>query len=175
MPAHALDRDAFERRPVKPIQSTFFNSILVNLEYRHAEDPAGTLAALPWAVMEATGAQSAGVSLREDGRLRWPAVAGRWSAQQGRAVPLAELPCGLALQAGRWEAFALPQDHFAGLQGLAPVAIESLHAPIAQHGQGAAPGTLWAVLHNGAGQFDSQDAFMLAALAQLAGRLLRLP
>lgn len=178
MPSPVIDRAAFERRPVKPIQSTFFNSILVNLEFRHDEDPSGTLAALPWAVMEATGAQSAGVSVLIPGpgsqsQWQWAATGGRWSTRQGATFAPGELPCALALQSGQCQAIGEPAG-FAAWAALDPPPAESLHVPVLFSGASARPpcATLWAVLHHPAGQFDSQDAFMLQALAQLAARLL---
>lgn len=165
-----LPRDALDRRPVRPIQSTFFNSILVNLAYRDAESPGCGLPGLPWAVMEATGAQSAGLSLiGDDGSVCWTAVSGRWASCAGRRFPLRDAPCSAALDAGGLVVLITPARAYPAIAGLSPGVAEGMYAPVVREGRPA--GVLWALAHDARLQFDSQDAFMLAELAAMAPRL----
>jgi hypothetical protein len=165
-----ITRDALERRPVRPIQSTFFNSIQVNLEYREAGEPGTALPGLPWAVMEATGAQSAGLSLLDgDAGVCWSAVSGRWAANAGRRFSLRDLPCSAAMDAGELLLLLAPASAYPALASLSPGIAEGMYAPVLREGRVA--GVLWALAHDTRLQFDSQDAFMLAELAAMAGRL----
>lgn len=163
-----LSREQLERRPVRPIQSTFFNSILVNLEYREAEVPGSGITGLPWAVMEATGAQSAGLSLLSgDEAVCWAVVSGRWAAHARQCFRLTDLPCALALQAGQLLVLTGPARAFPALHAFHPGVSEGMYVPLSCHGQ--VRGVVWALAHEARLQFDSQDAFMLAELARVAG------
>ena len=165
-----ITRDALDRRPVRPIQSTFFNSILVQLEYREAEHPGSALPGLPWAVMEATGAQSAGLSLMDgEGDVCWSAVSGRWAASAGRRFPLQDLPCSVAIDAGELVLLLTPSSTYPALATQSPEVTEGMYAPVLSEGRVA--GVLWALAHDARLQFDSQDAFMLAELAAMTRRL----
>ena len=165
-----VSREELDRRPVRPIQSTFFNSILVNLEYREAGHPGIALPALPWAVMEATGAQSAGLSLMDkEGGVCWRAVSGRWAASAGQSFLLRDLPCSAAIDAGELMLLVKPASAYPAIAGLSPGVIEGMYAPVVRDGRLA--GVLWALAHDDRLQFDSQDAFMLAELAAMTRRL----
>ena len=165
-----VSREELDRRPVRPIQSTFFNSILVNLEYREVGHPGTALPGLPWAVMEATGAQSAGLSLMDnDSSICWSVVSGRWAASAGRRFPLRQVPCSVAMDAGELVVLANPAGAYPAIAGLSPGVMEGMYAPVARDGRLA--GVLWALAHDDRLQFDSQDAFMLAELAAMTGRL----
>jgi len=162
--------EELHRRTVRPIQSTFFNSILVNLEYREAGHPGTALPGLPWAVMEATGAQSAGLSLMDnEGGLCWSAVSGRWADSAGRRFPLREVPCSAAVDAGELVLLIAPASAYPAIAGFSPGVLEGMYAPVVRDGRLA--GVLWALAHDALLQFDSQDAFMLAELAAMARRL----
>lgn len=165
-----LSREALDRRPVRPIQSTFFNSILVNLEYREAGEPGTALPGLPWAVMEATGAQSAGLSLMDgEGGVCWSAVSGRWASSAGRRFALQDVPCAEAIDAGELVVLLAPLSDYPALAILSPGVTEGMYAPVVRDGRVA--GVLWALAHDDRLQFDSQDAFMLGALAAMTPRL----
>lgn len=157
-------------RPVRPIQSSFMNSVIVDLQYQFADDPLQCLQKLARAVMELTGAQSSGVSLldhnKSESAFKWYAVSGKWKEYAGHCMPHDASPCGIAFERKTLQLFARPERCFSALSAFTPSVAEGLYAPFDDGAQ--ARGVVWGVFHRKDLQFDAQDAFMLQELARLA-------
>jgi hypothetical protein len=148
------------QRRVRPIQSSFMNSVIVDLEMKNAEDPAHALQRVARAVIELTGAHSAGVSLLSGGVngevLIWRAVSGAWSGHAGLSLPRQGSPCGWALQRGELLLLSRPARHCPAVQALRPPVVEGMYTGFAGR-----RGVVWALAHDHQLEFDGQDAFML--------------
>ncbi len=157
-------------RPVRPIQSSFMNSVIVDLQYQIADDPAHCLQKLARAIIELTGAQSSGVGIldsnQSDNCFKWVAVSGKWKEYEGHSVPCDGSPCGVVYAQQALQLFARPERCFPILRELRPVIAEGMYAPF--DGGSAGQGVVWALFHREDLRFDSQDVFMLQELARLA-------
>ena len=162
-------------RPVRPIQSSFMNSVIVDLEYQIADDPLNCMQGLARAVMELTGAQSSGVSLLDHNKskssFKWYAVSGKWKEYSGHVLPGDAIPCGVAFARKALQLFARPERCFSVLRAFTPPVAEGMYAPFDDGAQ--VRGVVWGAFHRKDLQFDAQDAFMLQELARLAPSVCR--
>jgi len=120
------------------------------------------------AVLEFTNADSSGLSLldEENQKFIWPAVVGGLSAFIGAGTPSDFGPCGTVLERDAPVLFQHPERHFTYLKPITPSLEEVLLVPF--HVDGKAVGTIWAVIHESGGQFDSEDRRFLKELSQFA-------
>ncbi|RYD84174.1 MAG: GAF domain-containing protein, partial [Verrucomicrobiaceae bacterium] len=120
-----------------------------------------------------TNADSSGISLldEEAGRFVWPAVVGGLEAFIGAGTPADFGPCGTVLDRNSVVLFSHPERHFTYLKPIAPSLEEVLLVPF--HVSGKAVGTLWAVIHDPARQFDREDRRILESLSQFAASAYR--
>jgi PAS domain S-box-containing protein len=133
-----------------------------------AESPQAILQRLAQQTLEALRAGSAGVSLLSDDgeRFFWPAIAGQWSAHRGGGTPRSFGPDGDVLERDGPLLFARWERRYPYLAATLPLAEESLLVPI--HVAGKAVGTIWAITHEGGGQFDAEDLRRLESLSRFA-------
>jgi PAS domain S-box-containing protein len=136
-----------------------------------AERPDNVLATLCELILDALDAGSAGISLlkpeAEGGDFYWPAIAGAWAHHVGGGVPRDQAPCGVVIDR---EAVMLFQDVgkiFPAVADASPAMSELLLAPFYRAGEPV--GTVWAIAHDPARHFDSEDKRFLTSLARFAG------
>jgi GAF domain-containing protein len=122
------------------------------------------------AVLKLTLADSAGISLLDEKNERfvWPAVAGGLSPYLGGGTPQGFGPCGTVLDRNAPVLFQHPERHFAYLQPIVPSLEEVLLMPF--HVRGKPVGTIWAVIHDPARKFESEDLRLLENLSAFASQ-----
>ncbi len=118
-------------------------------------------------------AESSGFSILEtndDGQeiFRWHATCGRMGEFEGGWTPANFSPCGLCLERNAAQLLHYPEQFYAYLNAIAPIA-ELLLIPI--HDGNDWFGTIWVISHTGRRKFDAEDARLLRDLGELAGTL----
>lgn len=134
-----------------------------------AETPDSVLEKLSQAILQLTGADSAGVSLtaRESGKrvFLWQAAVGLFEKYLGSVVPYDESPCGSVITADRTMLMVMPGDAYKTAAQVQPPIQEVLLVPF--HVDGRAVGTVW-VISQGSKKFDAEDARLITDISELA-------
>jgi signal transduction histidine kinase len=143
-----------------------------------ADDPDALLQRLLALARESCDADSAGVTLLEQGpdgteQLRCVAASGALSKLVGGASPRARTACGVCLDRASPQLFVQPARVFADLNALAPPAIHEALILELQHA-GEQLGTIWVVSHRPDRRFDPEDARILSSLASFSAAALRI-
>jgi signal transduction histidine kinase len=135
-----------------------------------ATNPTGVLQKLVEIVFDLCHADSSGVGILEpggvDGNFRWHAIAGAFARNLWGTMPC---DAGLSDAVLARDAVLLVNEaerRFPDLRGVEPRIYENLLAP--WHADGQQIGTLWAIKHTPEGQFDAEDARLLASLSRFA-------
>lgn len=134
-----------------------------------AETPESVLAKLSQAVLQLTGADSAGVSLfgRESGNrvFLWQAAVGLFEKYLGSVVPYDESPCGSVISTDKTMLMLNPGVAYQTAAQVQPPIQEVLLVPF--HVNGQPVGTVWAI-SQGSKKFDAEDARLITDISELA-------
>jgi signal transduction histidine kinase len=127
--------------------------------------------------LELCTAGSAGLSLLEttptgEQIFRWTNVAGALSKHVGGSTPRNFRPYGVTLDRNASQLFVDPGRRFQYFNGIDLRFAEALVIPVYLGGE--TPGTIWIVAHDDEVKFDSEDARIMAGLAEFTGSALRL-
>jgi signal transduction histidine kinase len=127
--------------------------------------------------LELCSAGTAGLSLLEtpahgDQIFRWTNLAGSLSKHRGGTTPRNFSPCGTAMDCNAAQLFTYPARRFQYFNGMDFTIVEALVIPVDLGGE--IPGTLWIVSHDDEVKFDSEDARIMAGLAEFTACALRL-
>jgi PAS domain S-box-containing protein len=164
-----LTTGELDRRPKRAPDLALQGRILAVLAQEMAARPGNVLRRLAEAIVELGIAQSAGISIRQEGgeagRSRWAALAGPWAAQAGGTTPFAASPFDAIAAHDAPLLLARPHEHAPAARTVPPLH-EVLLLPL--HAAGAPAGTLWAVAHEPARAFDAEDVRLLSVLADVA-------
>jgi GAF domain-containing protein len=144
-----------------------FNA-LTNLTKELARSPEQFFQKLVNTALKLTLANSTGISLLDEknGRFVWPAVAGGLHCYLGEGTPQNFGPCGTVLDRNAPVLFLHPEKHFTYLEPIAPPLREVLLVPF--HVNFKAVGTIWAVIHDEARNFQPEDLRLLVSLSGYA-------
>ena len=146
------------------------NRALGLLAREMASNPRGVLQKCAELVMELCHADSAGVSILEEGGtggvFRWHAIAGAFALNVHGTMPREASPCGTVMERDRVLLFNEAERFFPALRSAEPRIYENLLTP--WHVDGKPVGTLWAIKHSPEGRFNAEDARILQALAGFA-------
>jgi signal transduction histidine kinase/ActR/RegA family two-component response regulator len=149
---------------------------LLGLAALQPESRETLLAGVAHAALGLCCAASAGISLPEtvggNTVFRWHAIAGRLSALQGQAVPAADCPCALTLEAGKPLLFTALLDDFPALATACEGVQEALIVPVIREGRNV--GALWVASMEDTCRFGPEDERVLMELAQVAGASLEM-
>jgi len=166
----ALITEALASRPNRLPDYQGESRALEALAQEMDRDPSGVLPMLASHALALCRAGSAGVSVPErDGTtsvFRWCAVAGDLAGHLDRTLPGDACPCGAAEGRKAMLLFDRPARCFASYHAIEPPIYEALHVPWRANGH--VVGTVWAVSHDPARQFDAEDARLLQSLASCA-------
>jgi PAS domain S-box-containing protein len=163
--------DQLARRPSRPPDHAAENAVLVALASELARQPRQLLQKLAESLVAITRADSAGVSILESNHgeplFRWHAIAGSLRVHANDTMAADGSPCGLVLEHGRPLLIAEPARHFTGLPPFERPIGEALLVPF--YVGGMAIGTIWALTHEKAAHFESEDVRLLESLSRIAG------
>ena len=157
------------RRPSRSPDHEKENLALKALVQALVDSPNTILQTLADTILEVLGCGSAGISLlTKDGgtRFYWPAIAGIWKSHIGGGTPRNFGPCGDVLDRNRPLLFKHIERRYTYFQPVQPAVEEALLVPF--YAAGTAVGTVWAIMHDDARQFDAEDKRQLEALARFA-------
>ncbi|MBB4086779.1 PAS domain-containing protein [Sphingomonas carotinifaciens] len=141
---------------------------LATLVEELTERPGNLLQKLCETLVDLGVADSAGISLIEDGdagRFRWVALAGRWEQFRGGTMPFDASPCGVVIERDTMLLFEHPERVFP-TAGAEPLIHEVLLVPF--HAGERPIGTLWIITHDPARMFDGEDVRILKRLGRFA-------
>ncbi len=133
-------------------------------------DPINILQELVNAAVDLCGADSAGVSIVDDGGTdhdfyHWIATAGCYSGFLDAHLPRYPSACGICLERGAPQHFRVHQEFFDVLGVEAPLVSDGLLLPWQTDG---VRGTIFVMAHTRAEAFDQSDCDMMAMLADFA-------
>ncbi len=156
------------RRPGRPPTYETEHRALMELMQALADSPRTILQRLADTVLEVLNADSAGLSLlTETGdQFHWAAIAGMWKPHLGGGTPRNFGPCGDVLDCEKPLLFKHWELRYPYLREATPLAEEGLLVPFFVHGK--AVGTIWAIAHNPARKFDSEDLRILETMGRFA-------
>lgn len=123
--------------------------------------------------MKLTGADSAGVSLEEEGGepiFRWIATAGEFSRYLGGTMPRHFSPCGTVVDRGRTLVMRDPARAFPYVAELHAPVCAVLLVPFTKGGRYV--GTVWVAAHQPQKQFTSEDVQMVERLTTFSTSIL---
>ncbi len=163
-----LVTDQLALRPARAPDHAALNRALLSLNREIALHPEHALQRISELACELCHADSAGISVLDEGeqRFRWQAVAGPLRQHLGQSIPQAACPCNAALASDTPVLLHEPERHFPILHALKPHVNEALLMSWSNRGKPI--GTLWLAQHQAVRQFDAEDARVLRALADLA-------
>jgi PAS domain S-box-containing protein len=165
-----LCTEELHRRPSRPPDYEKENRALVALAHVLADSPRTILQTLADTILEASQADSAGLSLltADDGgkRFYWPAIAGRWKSHVGGGTPRDFGPCGDVLDRDTPLLFRHFELRYTYFQPLTPPVEECLLVPF--YVEGKAVGTIWAIAHDARRKFDAEDERLMSSLGKFA-------
>jgi len=162
-----LCTEELTRRPSRPPDHEKESHALNFLVQALVNSPNTILQTLADTILEVLSCGSAGISLlTSDGgtRFYWPAIAGIWKSHIGGGTPRNFGPCGDVLDRNRSLLFKHVERRYTYFQPVQPAVEEALLAPF--YIAGTAVGTVWAIMHDDARQFDAEDKRQLEALAK---------
>jgi len=176
VPLHeVLITSELQSRPARQPDFALENSALNAVAALMAKEALAVPQLLVEKVLELCRAESAGISLLEaaaEGEVfRWLAVAGMRVNILGQAIAREAGPCGVAIEKDDVLLLREPHRHFSGLREGEPLIREALLVPF--HVEGRPAGTLWAIMHSTARDFDREDARMLCSLSRHASAAIR--
>jgi signal transduction histidine kinase len=160
-----LDDDEFRVRQLAhdPLRQSLALKRLMSL---FANNPEEILQELVNLAVEVCHADSAGVSLEENGpsepNFRWVAVAGSFAQYINGTTPRFFSPCGTCLSTGRAQLYRVTQPYYRLLGLDADDIKDGMLIPWIA---GSKRGTLWAVSHRDFVSFDPSDYDLLRSLA----------
>jgi PAS domain S-box-containing protein len=160
-----LSADELNRRPSRPADHASENCALIALAGELAATPERILQKLADAALKLCRAQSAGISLLDEGQERfyWPAIAGRWAPHVGGGTPRDFGPCGTVLDRNAPLIFSHPEQDFPYFGDVMPSVEEALLVPF--YVKGEAVGTIWVVIHDKSRRFDNEDLRLITSLS----------
>ena len=165
-----LKTDELKQRPSRPPDYEGESRALEELARELAQRPENILQQLVETALSLCRADSAGISILEAGSdpavFRWRAIAGRFAANTGGAMPRAASPCGTVLQCDATLLFNYPEKYFDYPITVDPPIVEALLVPF--HAGDAPIGTVWVIAHSPERKFDAEDARLLASLSRFA-------
>jgi GAF domain-containing protein len=165
-----IANDVLERRAIRKRSYVAEEHAMVEIWRVLAGSPRSVLQKLAEVVLALCRAQSAGVSLlEEEGSkhyFRWHAVAGAWGGLRWATLPRELSPCGTVLDREAPQLMIDPERYFTPLAQVPPHVNEALLVPFLVRGQ--LVGTVWAVSHEPARQFDREDRRVLAKVTTFA-------
>ena len=158
------------RRPSRPPDHIAENQALIELTRVLAASPDAILQQIAETALALCGAQSAGLSLLEEGdrksNFHWRAIAGEWASHVHGGTPREFGPCGAVLDGNTALLCQHPELDFPYFAAVRPLLEEALLVPFYLNGE--AIGTIWVVSHDGVRRFDAEDLRMLTNLATFA-------
>ena len=135
-----------------------------------ATHPETVLQRLVELAMALTRSDSAGVSLLEPGSeqsvFKWVATAGVWAPYRDATMQREDSPCGEVVARNTILLMDRPARAFPALLQADPGIGEALLVPFSI--DGVPMGTVWTIMHGGAGHFQAEDARLLTSLSQFA-------
>lgn len=147
---------------------------LLELSRVLADAPQRALQRLVELAMQATAAGSAGLSLEEHDEtgayLRWVATAGLFSRYVNGTMPRDHSPCGTAMDRAQPLVMRDPVRYYTYVSQLDVPLRSVLLVPFARGGKPL--GTVWAVSHDSAKNFDVDDVRAVQDLAGFASEVL---
>lgn len=157
-----------ERRPSREPDLAAENQALIQLTKELARSPQDFFQSLVETSLKLCRAQSAGISLMDDGaeRFYWPAIAGALAPYVGGGTPRHFGPCGVVCDRNTFLMMTHPERYYDYLMPLRPVIEELLLVPF--HIQEKPVGTLWAVQHDTSRTFDREDKRLMESLCAFA-------
>jgi GAF domain-containing protein len=165
-----LCTEELTRRPSRPPDFEKENRALIGLVQALSDTPQTILQTLADTILESLNCGSAGISLltTHDGgkRFYWPAISGSWKAHIGGGTPRDFGPCGDVLDRNSPLLFKHVERRYTYFQPVTPLVEEALLVPF--YIEGRAVGTIWAVAHDPAHQFDAEDQRQLLSLGLFA-------
>jgi hypothetical protein len=164
-----LDREFAQRRKNRREQVPGDDAML-RLARVFAENPDIILQELVDLAVSSTGADSAGISLEEQGetgepRFRWIALAGSFAHFLDGTTPRFFSPCGTCLSSGRSQLYRVSKPYYDFLGITAEPISDGLLIPWVSEEM---RGTLWVVSHESEEAFDLEDYHLLNRLAEFA-------
>ena len=163
-----LTEEWLTARPPRPCDHARENAALLALADELAQRPDNVLNLLCELILDTCNADSAGVSLLDGNtdEFRWPAVAGAWAPFVNGTMPRSASPCGRVIEHDRVLIFRDVVAQFPAAAQAKPEIAEILLAPF--HRDGVPVGTVWAISHDPAREFDEADRHILTSLARFA-------
>jgi PAS domain S-box-containing protein len=169
-PDSILFTEELDLRPSRPPDYEKESRALVGLMRALANSPRTVLQTLADTILDVLRCGSAGVSLltTHDGgkAFYWPAISGAWKQHIGGGTPRDFGPCGTVLDRNKPLLFKHIEKVYTYFEPVKPEAEEALLVPF--YSGGKAVGTVWAVAHDIARKFDSEDRRQLESLAGFA-------
>jgi PAS domain S-box-containing protein len=165
-----LSLEELLRRPSRPPDHAAENQALIALAQEMATSPEGILQRLADTALNLCRADSAGLSLLEDGdqksNFHWRAIAGQWASHVNGGTPRNFGPCGTVLDQNVAMVCSHPELDFPYWAPIKPVLEEGLLIPF--HVKGEAVGTIWIVSHDPSRRFDAEDLRVMTNLGAFA-------
>ncbi len=159
-----------ETRPRRLTNHREENEALVALAQSIADNRELVLQQLVDSTQRLCGAESAGISIleTENGEkvFRWQATSGKLQTFHGNTMPRDFSPCGAVLDCDKTLLMQDPQRFYPYISGLKLPIHEVLLVPFRVRGKTV--GTLWAVQHGSAKQFDLEDERLLTNISKFA-------
>jgi PAS domain S-box-containing protein len=165
-----LSTAELSRRASRPPDYAAENRALVALAQELAASPDNILQKLADTALSLCRADSAGLSLLEDGDLKrnfhWRAIAGQWSHHVNGGTPRDFGPCGTVLDRNVALICSHPEHDFPYWAEVKPVLEEGLLVPF--YIKGEALGTIWVASHDSSRRFDAEDLRVMTSLGTFA-------
>ncbi len=161
--------DELARRPARSFNHKVEAEALASLVEELAERPENLLQKLVDTLIGMGIADSAGISLLEEGegdeQFRWVALAGQWGQFRDGLMPFDASSCGVVIERDAVLLFEHPQRFFPAA-AVHPLIHEILLVPF--YAQGQTIGTLWISAHDPGRKFDAEDVRLLRSLGRFA-------
>jgi PAS domain S-box-containing protein len=165
-----LFTDELRRRPSRPPDYAAENQALIALAQAMATSPEDIVQRLADTALSLCQAQSAGLSILEDGdrksNFHWRAIAGQWTPHIDGGTPRNFGPCGTVLDQNVAMVCSHPELDFPYWASIKPILEEGLLVPFYINGE--AVGTIWVVAHDTSRRFDAEDLRVMTSLATFA-------
>ena len=155
------------QRPARSPDYAAENRALIALARAMVTSPESILQKLADTALTLCRAQSAGLSILEDGdqkkNFHWRAIAGEWALHVNGGTPRGFGPCGTVLDRNIAMVCSHPERDFPYWTEVKPVLEEGLLVPF--YVKGEAVGTIWVVSHDGH-RFDAEDLRVMTNLGE---------
>ena len=164
-PQSMLSTAELSQRPSRLPNYEAENRALIGLMREVASAPEGILQKLVDTALTLCRAQSAGLSILEEGdqktNFHWRAIAGQWSSHVNEGTPRDFGPCGTVLDRNTALLCSHPERDFPYFGEVQPLLEDALLVPFYVNGE--AVGTIWVVSHN-EHRFDAEDLRVMTTL-----------